>query len=106
VVPDRRDVALGERILSRIVRAVSHSPRLRAGSDGKMYSHDEIACAPGSPPIASTVVPASLATARRRCFGSSRKTIVPHGASISSPSTVKVAWPRITTYASSWVCSV
>ena len=76
---------------------MSQSPALRAGSDGKMYSHDEIVCVPGSPPIASTVVPASFAIAWRVCFGSSRKTIVPQGASTSSPSTVKTAWPRMTT---------
>ena len=41
------------------------------------------------PPTASATVPASRATAARRVAGSRTKTIVPAGASISSPATVK-----------------
>src|SRR5439155_8136317 len=54
------------------------------------------------PPIASTVVPASSATAPRFSAGSRTKTSVPGGASISSPATVNVAWPVSTRYSSSW----
>ena len=51
---------------------------------------------PGFAPIASTVVPGSVATAPRFAFGSSTNTSVPAGASSSSPSTVNVACPATT----------
>ena len=38
------------------------------GSEGKKYSQAESSCLPGTPPIASTVVFGSFATAERRCF--------------------------------------
>ena len=47
------------------------------------------------------MVPGSAAIAPRVESGSRTKTIVPVGASICSPSTVKVAWPATTTYSSS-----
>jgi hypothetical protein len=62
-----------------------------------MYSHAETSCLPGTPPIASTVVPGSFAIAERCCIGSSRKTSVPAGASTFSPSTVNSARPLTTT---------
>ncbi len=63
---------------------------------------DGVNASPRFAPTASTVVPSSSAIAVRFTAGSGRWTIVPVGASTSSPSRVKVAWPAITTYTSSW----
>ena len=51
----------------------------------------------GQPPSASTVVPSSSDTAFRLTSCSGRKTIVPAGASSSSPSSVNRARPETTT---------
>ena len=56
--------------------------------------------APGLPPITSTVVSGACAVADRCCSGATN-TIVPGGASISSPSTSNCAWPVATKYSSS-----
>ena len=56
---------------------------------------------PGFAPTPSTAVPSSAAIAPRFVPGCA-KTSVPAGASISSPSSVKVARPRRTTYSSWW----
>jgi predicted NUDIX family NTP pyrophosphohydrolase len=52
-------------------------------------------------PATSTVVSGSITTAVRLAFGSETNTSVPAGASMSSSSTVNVAWPPTTRYSSS-----
>ena len=56
--------------------------------------------APGLPPITSTVVSGAWAVAER-CWSGWTNRIVPAGASVSSPSMTKRAWPAATKYSSS-----
>ena len=64
----------------------------------KYDSHAETSNAfPGTPPIASTSVSRSFATALRRTAGSEMKTRLPAGASTVSPPSVNVARPEMTT---------